>query len=57
MPKFRDNIVLLSQSLEELDGKAIKSNERQYLQNLVAKRRMKQPVIHKKTTKKEGFEV
>ena len=41
MSKYRDHLVLLSQSLEELDGKSIKANERMYLQNLMAKKRVK----------------
>lgn len=33
-PKYRDQIVVLSRSLLEIDGKPIKNNERQYLNQL-----------------------
>jgi hypothetical protein len=34
IPKYRDQVVLLTRYLNDLDGKAIKANERAYLAKL-----------------------
>ena len=38
--KYRDQIVLLSRSVQELDGKDIKESERKYLVNLINKKKI-----------------
>lgn len=38
IPKYRDQVVLLTRMLSELDGKSIKHNERAYLNTLAQRK-------------------
>ncbi|CDW71068.1 leucine-rich repeat protein [Stylonychia lemnae] len=57
--KYRDQVVLLSRSIEELDGKKITQQERQYLIQLVQRKQIKsqQHPQSKEGKKSEKFEV
>lgn len=51
--KYRDQIVLLSRSVQELDGKDITDSERKYLVNLINKKKVQGTVYNDMKKKKE----
>ncbi|XP_064240188.1 protein phosphatase 1 regulatory subunit 42 isoform X3 [Aotus nancymaae] len=51
-PKYRDRLILVSKSLEFLDGKEIKNIERQFLMNWKASKDAKK-ISHKRSSKNE----
>ena len=51
--KYRDQVVLLSRTVSELDGKDITDSERKYLVNLINKKKMQTTVYADMKAKKE----
>lgn len=51
--KYRDQIVLLSRSVQELDGKDITESERKYLVNLINKKKVQGTIYNDMKKKKE----
>ena len=55
--KYRDQIVLLSKSVQELDGKDVKESERQYLINLISRKKIAGTVYNEVKKKKDNMSV
>ena len=52
IPKYRDQIVLLSRSVGELDGKDVTEHERKYLVNLISRKKVQGTVYNEIKDKK-----
>ena len=57
IPKYRDQVVLLSSSVRELDGKDINDQERKYLVNLLNRKKIQGTVYNDMKVKKQKFMV
>lgn len=57
IPKYRDQIVLLSRSVNELDGKDVTEHERKYLVNLISRKKVQGTVYKDLKEKKQKFNV
>ena len=55
--KYRDQVVLLSSSIIELDGKDINEQERRYLVNLLNRKKVQATVYNDMKKKKQNFMV
>lgn len=55
--KYRDQIVLLSNSIQELDGKDIIESERKYLINLLSRKKVQGTVYNDMKKKKENLSI
>ena len=56
--KYRDQVILLSRSIKELDGKDVREQERQYLVNLISRKNVQGTVYNNiKKKKEEKFSV
>ena len=53
IPKYRDQVVLLSKSVTELDGKDILESERKYLFNLISRKKVQGTVYNDLKKKKD----
>ena len=52
--KYRDQVVLLSKSIKELDGKDVTDSERQYLVNLISRKKVAGTVYNDMKKKKDA---
>lgn len=55
--KYRDQVVLLSRSVQELDGKDVMESERKYLVSLISRKKVVGTVYNDMKKKKENFVV
>lgn len=55
--KYRDQVVLLSRSVQELDGKDVTESERKYLVSLISRKKVQGTVYNEVKKKKENFVV
>lgn len=55
--KYRDQVVLLSRSVEELDGRDVSDQERKYLVNLISRKKVGATVYNKLKEKKDSIQV
>jgi len=55
--KYRDQVVLLSRSVQELDGKDVTESERKYLVSLISRKKVAGTVYNDFKKKKENFQV
>ena len=55
--KYRDQVVLLSRSVQELDGKDVTESERKYLVSLISRKKVSGTVYNDFKKKKENFMV
>jgi len=53
--KYRDQVVLLSRSVQELDGKDVTESERKYLVSLISRKKVAGTVYNDFKKKKENF--
>ena len=53
--KYRDQVVLLSRSVEELDDKDVSDQERKYLVNLISRKKVGATVYNKFKEKKDSI--
>jgi len=55
--KYRDQVVLLSRTVIELDGKDVHESERQYLVNLISRKKVGGTVYNEVKKKKDNMTV
>lgn len=55
--KYRDQVVLLSRSIQELDGKDVTDQERKYLVSLISRKKVQGTVYNEMKKKKDNMSV